>query len=161
MSINYKIKKKKRTPSDKKRTLVAEHKSKLDEFDSLEKKLPKLKKQLTTIEKKIEKIKMSDNGFGAIDINNGNEIYFLTKKKEELEKTIRDVETNRNREQYFSKTSHILSEYFDDIKDVSKRDLSDNKQVYKINKIGKKTVIEYMSPNSKNNKNNRANILEE
>ena len=33
MSINYKVKKKKRTASDKKRTLVAEHKSKLDEFD--------------------------------------------------------------------------------------------------------------------------------
>jgi len=161
MSINYKVKKKKRTASDKKRTLVAEHKSKLDEFDNLEKKLPKLKKQLISIEKKIEKIKSSDNGFGFIDAEKGNQVYFLTKKKEELEKTIKDVETNKNREQYFSKTAHILSEYFDDVKNVSKRDLNKNKQVYKINKVGKKTVIDYLNPNNERKKNNRANMLDE
>jgi hypothetical protein len=121
MSINYKVKKKKRTPSDSRITLVAQHRKKIGELSKLETSLPSLSRELKKLQKEKNKLLISSDGFGFIEADKGKRIYVLNKKIRDLKKTIQDIENNKIKDEYYSKTAHILYKYYDNVKAVAQR----------------------------------------
>ena len=121
MSINYRVKKKKRRSSDNRITLVAQHKKKVDELDNLEKSIPSITKELNKIKKERDNLVLSSNGLGAIEAMKGKKIYVLNQRIKKLERKIKNIESNKTKDDYYAKTSHILFQYYDNIKAVSER----------------------------------------
>ncbi len=121
MSINYKVKKKKRKPSDSKITLDAQHRNKINEITKLETSLPSLKRELKKNIKEKDKLLKSNDGFGFIESDKGKKIYILNQKINKLNRTISQIEKEKIKDEYYSKTAHILYEYYDNVKAVSQR----------------------------------------
>ena len=71
MSINYRVKKKKRRASDNRVTLVAQHKKKIDELNNLDKSVPLITKELNKIKKERDNLVLSSNGLGSIEAIKG------------------------------------------------------------------------------------------
>jgi len=165
MSINYKVKKKKRKPSDSKITLVAQHRNKINELTKLETSLPSLKRELKKHTKEKDKLLKSNDGLGFIESAKGKKIYMLSKKIKNLNMTICKIEKEKIKDEYYSKTAHILYEYYDNVKDVSLRHHDDKPNDNELDKMAeeyeygknsaveipkKRTVIDFL--NNKNNK---------
>lgn len=172
MSINYKVKKKKIKPSDCKITLVAQHKKKINEFTKLECNVPSLEKELIKLNKEKNNLILSNNGFGFIDQSNGKKIYSINKRILDLEKKLKSIKNNTIRNDYYSKTAHILYNYYDNVKEVSKRytkyDTTGDTYTYNNKRLTrKKNVIDFFNKKSsiikkpvEKEKYNRANLLE-
>lgn len=179
MSINYKVKKKKREPSDSRITLVAQHNKKINELSKLESNLSLLVKEIKKLKKEKKDLLSSNNGLGFIESEKGKKIYVLTKQIKDLEEKIKDVENNKIKDKYYSKTAHILYKYYDNIKTVSKRHTNINSiEDYESNNTyntKKKTVIDFLNKKntkktysstkisdfvSMEEKSNRANLLD-
>lgn len=149
MSINYKLKKKKKTLSDSKVTLIAKHSQKINELTQIENSLPKLEKEVKNLENEKKKILNSNDGFGFIETENGKQIYFINKKITELKKTISKIKDGSIKNDYFSKTADILYKYYEDIKDVSQRHENNNEEP--------KSIIDLLKKSSKNEKKDKLN----
>ncbi|MHA2404369.1 MAG: hypothetical protein ACXADH_15330, partial [Candidatus Kariarchaeaceae archaeon] len=126
MSIQYRVKKKRRNPRDCRVTLDAQHKLKIEELEKLEKNLPTMRKELNKIIKEKETLARSDSGFGLIESTTGKKIYYLNQQVRRLRKKIKDIETGKMRDEYYAKTAHILYSYYDNIKCVAQRHLQDD-----------------------------------
>lgn len=126
MSINYRVKKKKRNPCDKRVTLDAQHRSKLDELEKMRSSLPSLKRDLRKLIKERDDLIKADNGFGMIESDKGRRIYFLNQEITKKKKKIDDIESGKIYDEYYSKTAHILYNYYDNIKSVAQRHLEDD-----------------------------------
>lgn len=155
MSIKSKGKNKKRKPSDSRITLVAQHQRKIKELNKIENSLPLLEKELKKIKKERSTLLNSENGFGFITLNNGKRIYNLNKKIKEIEKSIKNIKNNNLKNNYYSRTAHILYKYYDNVKNVSQRhnksSLSDCFNNFKINKKGNsRTIISFLKKTSNN-----------
>jgi uncharacterized Zn finger protein (UPF0148 family) len=146
MSINSKVKKKKRRPSDNRVTLVAQHKSKIEELDDLKNNLPKLQKKLDKLIKERDSLSSSNNGFGFIESDKGKRIYFLNNEIKKLEDKLKKIENNKLKDEYYAKTSHIIYKYYDNVKDVAGRHKED--------------VFESLRKNRNIEKSRRANLLD-
>jgi len=125
MSIQYRVKKKRRNPRDSRVTLDAQHKMKVDELEKLEGSLPSLRKELKKLQKEREKLMRTEKGFGIIESDTGRKIYCLNREMRDLRKKIKDIETGKMREQYYARTAHILYSYYDNIKLVAQRHLKE------------------------------------
>lgn len=125
MSIQYRVKKKKRNPKDSRVTLDAQHKMKVEELRKLQNNLPLLRKNLRKILKDKKRLIKSDRGFGIIESDTGRKIYCLNRKIQDLRTKIKDIETGKLQEQYYAKTAHILYSYYDNIKSVAQRHLKE------------------------------------
>jgi len=126
MSINYRVKKKKRKPSDSRITLVAQHRKKINELSKLETSLPSLQRELKRYQKEKDNLLKSNDGFGFIDSGKGKRIYILNRKIRNLNTTIENIKCNKIKDEYYSKTAHILYKYYDNIKAVAQRHHSDD-----------------------------------
>ena len=189
MSINYKVKNKKRKPSDSKITLVAQHRNKINELNKLEKSLPSLQRELKKTINEREKLTMSNNGLGFIESDKGRRVYILNNKIKKINKTIDSINNEGIKDEYYSKTAHILYKYYDNVKTVSQRhhknigvhnNLDTLAEEYENGKHSnsttqpKRTVIDFLKNNKKKSysstkisdfvdreeKSNRANLLE-
>ena len=188
MSINYKVKKKKRKPSDSRITLVAQHKKKIDELSKLEKSLPSLQRELKKLQKEKNTIISSNEGFGFIESDKGKRIYVLNGKIRELKKSIDNIKNNKIKDEYYSKTAHILYKYYENVKAVSQRhnnvdddtkSINDYAEEYEYGNSGntkkKRNVIDFLNKKNKKKsysstkisdfvdmeeKSNRANLLD-
>jgi hypothetical protein len=157
MSIKSKGKTKKRKPSDSRITLVAQHKKKIKDINKLEDSLPSLEKELKKLKKEKELLLNSNNGLGFITSVNGKKIYNLNVRIKRIEKNIRDIKNNNLKNNYYSKTAHILYKYYDNVKNVSQRhknsssltDCFDNLKIK--NESKKKTVIDFLFKKSSKN----------
>ena len=63
----------------------------------------------------------SNNGFGSIEKEKGKEMYLLNNKIKELNTIIENINCNNIKDNYYSKTAHILYKYYNDIQVVSNR----------------------------------------
>ena len=186
MSINYRVKKKKRKASDSKITLAAQHSKKMNEFYSFQQKIPSMELKLKKLKKEKDTILNSNNGLGFIDSENGKRIYVLNKKIRELEKKINDIKNSNIKHEYFSKTAHLLYNYYENVKEVSNRHKSNTQNLsvddyakeYEYGKPyqpNKRNVIDLLNKSKKNKsysstkisdfvdmkeKSNRANLLQ-
>jgi hypothetical protein len=183
MSINYKIKKKKRKPSDSRITLFAQHKEKITELSNLEKSLPSLQKKLKKLQEEKNSLICSNEGFGFIEQDKGKKIYNLNIKIRNLKETINSINNNKIKNEYYSKTAHILYKYYDNIKNISQRhninNVKDtnnyNEDCEYENTKHKKTVIDLLNKTNKSKsysstkisdfvemeeKSNRSNLLD-
>lgn len=165
MAIQYRVKKKKRSVGDTKVTLDAQHKNKLDEIENQKKNLKKMKNEMKKLVKERDKLSNSDSKFGILNPEKGSVIFTLNKKISELKQQIKDIESGKNKEEYYSKAAHILYNYYDNIKSVSTRHLVEekksiidffNKKPTKQSNGTKITDFVKVSENSK-----RANLLEQ
>ena len=129
MSINYRVKKKKRKPSDSRVTLVAQHRKKINELSKLETSLPSLQRELKKINKEKDALLKSSDGFGFIESEKGKKIYTLNRRIREINKTIENIENNKIKDEYYSKTAHILYKYYDNVKAVAQRHHNDDEDV--------------------------------
>jgi predicted RNA-binding Zn-ribbon protein involved in translation (DUF1610 family) len=129
MLIHCKTKKKKKDPNDLKRTVHSHHKQKLEEFITLENKLPSLRQELKKLENEKNEILKNTNGFALVNPVYGKKLYELNILIKNLQLKIADIETGNLKKSYLSKTAHILYNYYNDIKGVSNRNVgeSDNK----------------------------------
>jgi hypothetical protein len=121
MSINYKIKKKKRKPSDSRITLVAQHREKINELGKLTVGLPSMEKDLKKIIKERDILLMSSEGFGLIEYDTGKKVYVLNRRIRDLKSIIENIKCEKIKDEYYSKTAHILYKYYDNVKAVSQR----------------------------------------
>jgi len=126
MSINYRVKKKKRKPSDSRITLVAQHRKKISELSKLETSLPSLQRELKKYQREKDNLLKSNDGFGFIESGKGKRIYILNRRIRDLNTTIENIKCNKIRDEYYSKTAHILYKYYDNIKAVAQRHHSDD-----------------------------------
>ena len=126
MSINYRVKKKKRKPSDSRITLVAQHRNKINELSKLESSLSYLQRELKKSHKEKDNLLKSSDGFGFIESRKGKRIYILNKKIRELNITIDNIKCNKIKDEYYSKTAHILYKYYDNVKAVAQRHHTDD-----------------------------------
>jgi len=151
MSIKSKGKTKKRKESDSRITLVAQHQNKIKEITKLENSLPSLEKELKKYRTEKDKLLKSNNGFGFIVLKTGKKVYELNIKIKELEKKIYDIKNNNLKNNYYSKTAHILYKYYDNIKTVSQRHTKTSLPDCR----NKRTVIDFLSgkKNYSSNKN--------
>lgn len=151
MSIKSKGKTKKRKESDSRITLVAQHQNKIKEITKLENSLPSLEKELKKYRTEKEKLLKSNNGFGFIILKTGKKVYELNIKIKELEQKIYDIKNNNLKNNYYSKTAHILYKYYDNIKTVSQRHMKTSLPDCR----NKRTVIDFLSgkKNYSSNKN--------
>jgi predicted RNA-binding Zn-ribbon protein involved in translation (DUF1610 family) len=160
MPINHKIKKKKNhSISDCRITLDAQHKLKMNEMETMELELPTMKKELIELIENKNELLESCLGFGLIETKTGREIYLLNNKILNLKKKIKNVETGKLKDDYFSKTAHILCDYYDNIKRVSQRHTSESANLLNTHKANSsRKISDYVNTPEKSN---RANLLEE
>ena len=147
MSINYNIKKKEKKNLDSRITLVEQHSKKVGEINKLENSLPLLKKELKKYEKEYDTLFQSNDGFGSIETEKGKKMYVLNNKIKDLNTMIENIKYNKIKDDYYSKTSHILYKYYDNIQLVSQRHNDEvvDKEKCKIYENEKKTnIIEFM-----------------
>ena len=156
MSIKSKGKTKKRKESDSRITLVAQHQNKIKEITKLENSLPSLEKELKKYRTEKDKLLKSNNGFGFIVLKTGKKVYELNIKIKELEKKIYDIKNNNLKNNYYSKTAHILYKYYDNIKTVSQRhnntSLSDCRN--------KRTVIDFLNSKKSYSSNKNGDFVD-
>ena len=120
MSINHKLKKEKKI-IDSRITLVAQHKKKVTEINNLEKNMPLLIKELKKYEDEYDILSKSNDGFGCIESVKGKKMYVLNNKIRNLNEIINNIKCNKIKDDYYSKISHILYKYYDNIQTVSHR----------------------------------------
>ena len=147
MSINYNIKKKEKKNLDSRITLVEQHSKKVSEINKLENSLPLLKKELKKYEKEYDILLQSNDGFGSIETEKGKKMYVLNNKIKDLNAMIENIKYNKIKDEYYSKTSHILYKYYDNIQLVSQRHNDEvvDKEKCKIYENEKKTnIIEFI-----------------
>ena len=119
MSINYKKKAVKK--NDNRITLVEQHTKKINEINKIENSLPSLLRELKKNKARYDLLSKSNNGFGSIEKEKGKEMYLLNNKIKELNTIIENINCNNIKDNYYSKTAHILYKYYNDIQVVSNR----------------------------------------
>jgi hypothetical protein len=119
MSLNYKKKAVKK--NDNRITLVEQHTKKINEINKIENSLPSLVRELKKNKAKYDLLYKSNNGFGSIEKEKGREMYLLNNKIKELNTIIENINCNNIKDNYYSKTAHILYKYYNDIQVVSNR----------------------------------------
>ena len=144
MLIHCKTKKKKKDPNDLKRTVHSHHKQKLEEFITLENKLPFLRQELKKLENEKNEILKNTNGFALVNPIYGKKLYELNILIKNLQLKISDIETGNLKKSYLSKTAHILYNYYNDIKGVSNRNVGESDNIIPPNKIQNgKTICQF------------------
>jgi rubrerythrin len=126
MSINYKTKKKAKKISDTRITLVAQHRKKVNEINKLENSVPSLTRELKKYQKEYDSLLKSSDGFGFIETGKGKKMYVLNNKIRDLNEIIKNIKCNKIKDDYYSKTAHILYKYYDNIQAVSQRHHDEN-----------------------------------
>jgi len=153
MSINNRIKKKtKKRSTDSRTTLDSQHNKMIIHLEKMKHNIPKKEKELHKLLKMKKKLMNSEDGFGCIYSENSKKIYVLNQNIKKLEKEIKNIKSNNIYTDYYSKTSHILYEYFENIKNVKNRH-SENKVTNNIFDKYRKKVTYNKSKSRKKKKN--------
>ena len=126
MSINHKTKKKAKKISDTRITLVAQHLKKVNEINKLDNSILALIRELKKYQKEYDSLLKSSDGFGFIESRKGKKMYVLNNKIRDLNEMIGNIKCNKIRDDYYSKTAHILYKYYDNIQAVSNRHNDEN-----------------------------------
>ena len=94
-------------------TLLSKHSQKIKEFEGQYKKKDTLKKKITNLQKQISKLekipktKRTDNDF--------NTLFNKQRQLTDLNKQLSDIEQQKDKKEYFIKTSKILHKYYDTV----------------------------------------------
>jgi predicted RNA-binding Zn-ribbon protein involved in translation (DUF1610 family) len=165
MSINYKTKKKEKKISDTRITLVAQHRQKVNEINKLDTSIPTLIRELKKYQKEYDCLLKSSNGFGFIETGKGKKMYVLNNKIQSLNEMIENIKCNKIKDDYYSKTAHILYKYYDNIQAVSHRHDDSNNEICNVteNKLTKKNnklCDDYVDEYEVNDKQKTTNIID-
>lgn len=161
MSSSFKIKNKKKSPTDTRITLDAQHNEKMKYFRDLKKSLPSRKKNLKNLQNEFHQLK--DKKFSNLNDIELNRYLELKENIPIYQKDIEDIENNKQETDYLLDTGYLLCQYYDNIDSVAS-----GKKLKKRNKQKKntntKSVVDFfqeknliIQDNESENKSNQSN----
>ena len=152
--MSFKVRNRKKTVIDTRTTVDAKHNTKVKYFKELQKSLPQKKKHLGNLEKKYNTLmtknlkEFTDEEF---DIKNDLEDEIDCIKKE-----INEIKNNKEELEYYTNTGGILFDYYDN----SNNDTKIKKKKENLNKLGGKTVMDWLNKNNQVNSNSKQEICD-
>ena len=117
MSSSFKIKNRKKSPTDTRITLDAQHNEKMKYFNDLKKSLPSRKKNLKNLQNEFNQLK--EKKFNTLTDIELNRYLELKENIPTYQKDIEEIESNKQETDYLLDTGYLLCQYYDNIDNVA------------------------------------------
>jgi hypothetical protein len=149
MSSSFKIKNRKKSPTDTRITLDAQHNEKMKYFNDLKKSLPSRKKNLKNLQNEFNQLK--EKKFNTLTDIELNRYLELKENIPTYQKDIEEIESNKQETDYLLDTGYLLCQYYDNIDNVASGKKLKKKKKKKKNTNSKSVIDFFQDKNISNN----------
>lgn len=149
MSSSFKIKNRKKSPTDTRITLDAQHNEKMKYFNDLKKSLPSRKKNLKNLQNEFNQLK--EKKFNTLTDIELNRYLELKENIPTYQKDIEEIESNKQETDYLLDTGYLLCQYYDNIDNVASGKKLKKKKKKKKNTNSKSVIDFFQDKNVSNN----------